>query len=111
MTRNRLPEAGTPWPRLNHQLTASRAGDLDWNHGAFYYHWPEPGGNVHQAAMAAANMFHSDIWLGRFNQPILDSKIADLEDFVLDLHDAMEIAVRDVANAGVACASTRVAFA
>ena len=111
MTRNRLPETGTPWPRLNHQLTASRAGDLDWNHGAFYYHWPEPGGNVHQAAMTAANMIHSDIWLGQLNEPSLDSKIVEFEDFVLDPHDAMEIAVRDVANAGVACASTRVAFA
>lgn len=86
--RNRLPETGAPWLQLQHELHASRANDLDWNHGALYYHWPEPGGNVHQAAMAASNIFFSDIWLGRFSQPSVNKLSSEIEGFVLDLHEA-----------------------
>ncbi|MEM7123851.1 MAG: aminotransferase class V-fold PLP-dependent enzyme [Pseudomonadota bacterium] len=83
-----LPEHGTPWIDLQHELNASRADDLDWTHGALYYHWPEPGGNVHQAAMAAGNIFFTDIWLGRFSQPSVNKLSSEIEGFVLDLHDA-----------------------
>lgn len=83
-----LPENGTSWIDLQHELNASRADDLDWTHGALFYHWPEPGGNVHQAAMAASNIFFNDLWLGRFSQPSVKKLSSDLECFVLDLNDA-----------------------
>lgn len=90
MTRPTLPQIGAQWPALHHDLMVSRANDIQWDQGAFYYHWPEPGGNVHQAAMAAANMFYTDIWLGRFNQPSINGFVEELEGFVLDLHEAPE---------------------
>jgi sphinganine-1-phosphate aldolase len=90
MTRPDLPQIGAQWPALHHTLMSSRANDLAWEQGAFYYHWPEPGGNVHQAAMAAGNMFYADIWLGRFNQPSINTFIEDLEGFVLNLHEGSE---------------------
>src|SRR5439155_918780 len=70
-------------------LTQSKAlclaTDNDWTHGAFYYHWPEPGGDVHAAAMAVSNLFFNDQWLGKYNQPSFNRILAELEGMVLDI--------------------------
>ena len=88
MSRFRIPENGANWIDLRHEVYGLKATDIDWTHGAFYYHWPEPGGDVHAAAMAVSNLFFNDQWLGKYNQPSLNRLLAEIEGMVLDILDA-----------------------
>ncbi len=90
MSRFRMPIQGAHWIDLRREVHGLKTGDLDWTHGAFYYHWPEPGGDVHAAAMAVSNLFFNDQWLGKYNQPSFNRLLAELEGMVLDILEAPE---------------------
>jgi sphinganine-1-phosphate aldolase len=88
MSRFRIPADGDNWIDLRREVHGLKATDIDWTHGAFYYHWPEPGGDVHAAAMAVSNLFFNDQWLGKYNQPSFNRLLAEIEGMVLDILDA-----------------------
>src|SRR4029077_10367150 len=88
MGRFRMPAEGDNWIDLRREIYGPKAADIDWTHGAFYYHWPEPGGDVHAAAMAVSNLFFNDQWLGKYNQPSFNRLLAEIEGMVLDILDA-----------------------
>ena len=90
MDRYRLPADGSNLIELRSEIYGLKSGDVDWTHGAFYYHWPEPGGDVHASAMAISNLFFNDQWLGKYNQPSLNRVLAELEGMVLDITGAPE---------------------
>lgn len=92
MSRFRLPAEGSNWIDLRHEVHGSKATDVDWTHGAFWYHWPEPAGDVHATAMAVSNMFFNDQWLGKYNQPSFNRLLAEIEGMVLDILGAPESA-------------------
>ena len=90
MSRFRLPPQGDNWIDLRREIHGLKATDIDWSHGAFWYHWPEPAGDIHATAMSISNMFFNDQWLGKYNQPSLNKVLADIEGMVLDILDAPE---------------------
>ena len=90
MSRYCLPAEGTSWIDLRKEVHALKAGDIDWNHGAFYYHWPEPGGDIHATAMGVSNQFFNDQWLGKYNQPSFNHLLGEIEGMVLDIVGAPE---------------------
>lgn len=90
MARFRLPAEGSSWIDLRRQVHGLKAGDIDWGHGAFYYHWPEPGGDIHATAMAVSNEFFNDQWLGKYNQPSFNHLLGEIEGMVLDIVAAPE---------------------
>jgi hypothetical protein len=57
MSRFDLPQTGDHWYDLRQEVYASRDQDVDWQHGAFFTYWPEPGRNIHAQAMAVSNVF------------------------------------------------------
>jgi sphinganine-1-phosphate aldolase len=90
MTRYRLPAEGSNWIDLRREAHGLKGTDIDWTHGAFYYHWPEPAGDVHATAMAVSNLFFNDQWLGKYNQPSFNHLLAEIEGMVLDILEAPE---------------------
>jgi sphinganine-1-phosphate aldolase len=88
MSRYRLPVEGSNWIDLRNEVYGLKATDVDWTHGAFYYHWPEPSADVHASAMTISNLFFNDQWLGKYNQPGFNRVLAELEGMVLDIVDA-----------------------
>jgi sphinganine-1-phosphate aldolase len=90
MSRFRMPAEGDNWIDLRREIYGPKAADVDWTHGAFYYHWPEPGGDVHATAMSVSNLFFNDQWLGKYNQPSFNRLLAEIEGMVLDILEAPE---------------------
>ena len=90
MSRFSLPAEGGNWIDLRNEVLGPKTKDIDWTHGAFWYHWPEPAGDVHATAMAVSNMFFNDQWLGKYNQPSLNQLLAEIEGMVLDILGAPE---------------------
>ena len=90
MTGYRMPREGASWIDLRKEVHGLKAGDIDWTHGAFYYHWPEPGGDIHATAMAVSNQFFNDQWLGKYNQPSFNRLLSEIEGMVLGIVEAPE---------------------
>ena len=57
MSRFRMPAEGGNWIDLRNEIYGPKTRDVDWTHGAFWYHWPEPAGDIHATAMAVSNIF------------------------------------------------------
>jgi len=88
MSRFDLPQTGDHWYDLRQEVYASRDQDVDWQHGAFFTHWPEPGRNIHAQAMAVSNVFFNDQWLGKYSQPSFNRAVEQVEGMVHDILDA-----------------------
>ena len=100
MSRYTLPETGDHWYDLRQEVYASRGDDVDWLHGAFFTHWPEPGHNIHAQAMAISNIFFNDQWLGKYSQPSFNRMVGQIEGMVLDILDAPEGAFVTLTSGG-----------
>ena len=100
MSRFSLPEAGDHWYDLRQEVYASRQEDVDWMHGSFFTHWPEPGRNIHAQAMAISNVFFNDQWLGKYSQPSFNRLVEQIEGMVLDILDAPDDAFVTLTSGG-----------
>ena len=100
MDRFRLPEIGDHWYDLRQEVYASRSKDVDWLHGAFFTHVPEPGRNIHAQAMAISNVFFNDMWWGKCSQPSFNHCIAQIEGMALDIQDAPDTAFVTLTSGG-----------
>jgi sphinganine-1-phosphate aldolase len=88
MARFELPERGDHWIDLRNEGYSTRGEDVDWLHGAFFYHWPEPGRNIHANAMSVSNIFFNDQWLGKYSQPSFNRLIEQVEGMVPGILEA-----------------------
>lgn len=85
MTRHRLPENKKQWYELRGEIYRLRSGDVDWEHGAFFNHWPDPSRNIWPQAQIIADAFFSDQWLGKYNVQSTNKIIQEVEDLVFDI--------------------------
>ncbi len=91
MAANRpLPEKGTIWQELEHELAELRSRDAPWGKGIFHDYWPNGGSALQMVSAEASKQFTHHLWLGRFSQPSLVEMGTQLEAMVMDILDAPE---------------------
>jgi glutamate/tyrosine decarboxylase-like PLP-dependent enzyme len=100
MTRYQLPERSAHWHDLRAEIFALRADDVDWTHGAFFNHWPEPSRNIYPQAMFITDVFFSDQWLGKYNVESTNRILAQVEGMVGDIIGVPDSGFVSLTNGG-----------
>jgi sphinganine-1-phosphate aldolase len=100
MTRYQLPEKKSQWYDLRGEVYKLRSGDVDWMHGAFFNHWPDPSRNIWPQAMVISDIFFSDQWLGKYNVDSTNVILKEVEDMVFDILGAPEGGFVSLTNGG-----------
>lgn len=83
-----LPESGTPWDQLKHDMIASKSRDIDWQSGKTAVYVFHPGQKVLDVAHEAYGMFISENGLGLRAFPSLKRMEEEVISMGLSLHNA-----------------------